>query len=185
MATNQGAFCIAARELNAALALGADAALQTQVAALNENCKQAILNPTPTFTPTVEGGEPIPITVTPNPNAPTGGASGALLYTPQMRVRQNAQCSGAGNIKGAVKNAQGEPLSNIGIKIYNDFGYLPPYARTNPAGEYEIVLGSDKGLFHLVVADDFGSNASAVLNVDYPGGNVQGCHIVVDWIRQP
>lgn len=185
VATNQGAFCIAARELNAALALGADAALQTQVAALNENCKQAILNPTPTFTPTVEGGEPIPITVTPNPNAPTGGASSALLYTPQMRVRQNAQCSGAGNIKGAVKNAQGEPLSNIGIKIYNDFGYLPPYARTNPAGEYEIVLGSDKGLFHLVVVDDFGSNASAVLNVDYPGGNVQGCHIVVDWIRQP
>ncbi len=182
-ANAQGAFCIAARELNAALALGADAALQTQVAALNENCKQAILNPTPTAAPTPEGGEPFPVTITPGPNAPNVIASDTPLYTPQMRVRQNALCAGTGDIRGAVKNAQGEPLVNVGVKIYNDYGYLPPYARTDAAGEYEIVLGSDKGLFHLVVVDDFGSNASATLDVNYPGGNVQGCHIVIDWTR--
>jgi hypothetical protein len=183
VATKQGAFCIAARELNAALELGAGADVQTQADTANENCKQAILNPTPTFTPTPEGGAPIPITVTPNPNATAVAAPGALVYTPQVRVRQNAKCNGTGDIRGAVKDAQGNPLSNVGIKIYNDYGYLPPYARTDSAGEYEIVLGSDRGLFHLVVVDDFGSNASAVLNVDYPGGNVQGCHIVVDWTR--
>lgn len=184
VATKQGAFCIAARELNAALALGADNAIQTLAATANESCKQAILNPTPTFTPTLEDGEPIPVTVTPNPNAAAVTAPGALVYAPQVRVRQNAKCNGTGDIRGAVKDAQGNPLSNVGVKIYNDYGYQPPYARTDQAGEYEIVLGSDKGLFHLVVVDDFGSNASAVLNVDYPGGNVQGCHIVVDWARK-
>lgn len=184
VAEKQGAFCVAARELNAALVLGADATVQEQAAVLNESCKQAILNPTPTFTPTPEGGEPIPITVTPDPNATRAPAVGALLYTPQLRVRQNAKCNGTGDIKGAVQDAQGNPLSNVGVKIYNDYGYLPPYARTDAAGEYEIVLGSDKGLFHLVVVDDFGSNASAVLNVDYPGGNAQGCHITVDWTRK-
>lgn len=184
VATAQGAFCIAARELNAALALGADATAQTQAAVANESCKQAILNPTPTFTPTPEGGVPIPVTVTPNPNATPANIAGALLYTPQVRVRQNAKCNGTGDIRGVVQDAQGNPLTNVGIKIYNDYGYLPPFARTDAAGEYEIVLGSDKGLFHLVVVDDFGSNASAVLNVDYPGGNVQGCHIVVDWARK-
>jgi tetratricopeptide (TPR) repeat protein len=183
VALTQGAFCIAARELNAALALGADAALQTQVAAADDSCKQAILNPTPTLTPTLEGAAPIPVTVTPDPNATAIAAPGALVYTAQMRMRQNAQCSGTGDIRGAVQDAQGNPLVNVGIKIYNDYGYLPPYARTDQAGEYEIVLGSDKGLFHLVAVDDFGSNASAVLNVDYPGGNAQGCHIMVDWTR--
>jgi|GEM_PF-746770 tetratricopeptide (TPR) repeat protein len=187
VANKQGAFCIAARELNAAVALGADATTQAQADIADENCKQAILNPTPTATPTLEGfGMPIPITVTPDPFATPAPAISAqgIVYTPQVRVRQNAKCNGTGDIKGAVSDAQGKPLANIGVKIYNDYGYLPPYARTDLAGEYEIVLGSDKGVFHLVVLDDFGSNASAVLDVDYPGGNVQGCHIVVDWKRK-
>ncbi len=184
-ANKQGAFCIAARELNAAVALGADAGVQQQAAAANESCKQAILNPTPTFTPTVEGALPIPITVTPDPNATRAPivSTGGIVYTPRVRVRQNAQCRGTGTIKGAVQDTQGKPLQNVGVKIYNDYGYLPPYARTDAAGEYEIVLGSDKGVFHLVIVDDFGSNASAVLDVNYPGGNVQGCHIDVDWTR--
>ncbi|MBI4674697.1 MAG: hypothetical protein HY741_23885 [Chloroflexi bacterium] len=185
-ANRQGAFCIAARELNAAVALGADAGVQAQAAAANASCKQAILNPTPTATPTLEGGATaLPIAVTPNPYAtplPVVSVKG-IVYTPRVRVRQNAQCKGTGNIKGAVQDAQGKPLQNVGVKIYNDFGYLPPYARTDSAGEYEIVLGSDKGVFHLVVVDDFGSHASAILDVDYPGGNVQGCHITVDWTR--
>ena len=188
VASKQGAFCMAARELSAALALGTDPALQAQADAANENCKQAILNPTPTGTPTIEGGQivTLTLTVTPQSNATPAPvtAPGNFLYAAQQRVRQNAQCSGTGDIKGSVKDAQSKPLQNVGIKIYNDFGYAPPYARTNEAGEYEIVLGSDKGIFHLVVVDDFGSNASAVLNVDYPGGNLPGCHIIVDWTRK-
>lgn len=186
-ANKQGAYCIAARELNSAVALGADEVVQVKADAANENCKQAILFPTPTATPTIEGGgTPIPITTTPDPNATRAPvvSVGGIQYTAQMRVRQNAKCNGTGTIRGAVKDAQGKPLANVGIKIYNDFGYLPPFARTDNAGEYEIVLGSDEGLFHLVVVDDFGSNASAGLDVDYPGGNVQGCHIVVDWTHK-
>lgn len=186
-ANEQGAYCIAAREFDSAVALGAGAAIQSKAVAANEACKQAILNPTALPTPTLEGGitaTPEPFATrnpfaTPIPNVPGAG----VLYAPGVRVRQNAQCNGTGDIKGSVQNKDGDPIPNVGIKIYNDFGYLPPFARTDNAGEYEIVLGSDKGVFHLVIVDDFGSNASAVLDVDYPGGNVQGCHIVVNWTR--
>lgn len=185
-ASEQGAFCIAAREYDAAVSLGATSTVETKAAAANASCKNAILNPTATITPTPEGGVPTPeVSGTPNPFAtpvPVLSASG-ILYAPGVRVRQNAACGGTGDIRGSVQDAQGHPIPNVGVKIYNDFGYLPPYARTDNAGEYEIVLGSDKGTFHLVIVDDFSSNASAVLNVDYPGGNVQGCHIVVNWKR--
>lgn len=185
-ASEQGAFCIAAREYDAALSLGAGTGAQAKASSANDACKNAILNPTATPTPTPEGGfaTPDPF-ATPNPFAtpvPVNSTVG-VLYAPGMRVRQNAQCNGTGDIKGSVQTQDGDPIPNVGVKIYNDFGYLPPYARTDAAGEYEIALGSDKGIFHLVIVDDFGSNASAILNVDYPGGNVQGCHIVVNWTR--
>ncbi len=179
--------CIAEREYLAAVALGAGVEIQTKASAANEACKNAILNPTAIPTPTLEGGvtpTPDPF-ATPNPFAtpvPVISTIG-ILYAPGVRVRQNAQCNGTGDIRGSVQDAQDKPIANVGVKIYNDFGYLPPYARTDEAGEYEIVLGSDKGIFHLVIVDDFGSNASAVLDVEYPGGNVQGCHIVVNWTR--
>lgn len=188
-ASAQGAYCIAAREYERALALGANVDAQTKAVSANEACKTAILNPTALPTPTPDAlttpnpfATPNPF-VTPNPFATPVPVFGNALYAPGVRVRQNAACNGTGDIKGSVQDAQGNPLANVGIKIYNDFGYLPPYARTNNAGEYEIVLGSDKGLFHLVIVDDFGSNASAVLDVEYPGGNVQGCHINVNWTR--
>lgn len=185
-ASDQGAYCIAAREFDEALVLGAGTETQIKYRAANDACKNAILNPTATLTPTPEGGfaTPDPF-ATPNPFAtPRPGATGAgVLYAPGSRVRQNALCNGTGDIRGTVKDAQGNPIPNVGVKIYNDFGYLPPFARTDPAGEYQIALGSDKGVFHLVIVDDFGSNASAVFDVDYPGGNVQGCHIVVNWTR--
>ncbi len=140
------------------------------------------MNPTATPTPTPEGGS-----ITPGPFATPNSfgtqGRGGVLYAPGMRVRQNALCNGTGDIRGTVEDAQGNPIPNVGVKIYNDFGYLPPFARTDLAGEYQIGLGSDRGIFHLVIVDDFGSNASAVFDVDYPGGNEQGCHIVVNWTR--
>lgn len=185
-ASGQGAFCIAAREYDAAVALDADAQTQTKAIIANEACKNAIINPTAVPTATPEQGLATPVlSGTPNPlGTPVPVVSpGGILYAPGIRVRQNAACGGTGDIKGSVQDAQNKPIPNVGVKIYNDFGYLPPYARTDDAGEYEIALGSDKGLFHLVIVDDFGSNASAVLDVEYPGGNVQGCHIVVNWTR--
>ncbi len=179
--------CIAQNEYNAAVQLGAGMETQTKASLAAAACQEAVRNPTPFPTPTLEGG----ITPTPDPFAtrdplatsvPVISTTG-VLYAPGVRVRQNAPCNGTGDIRGSVQDAQNNPIANVGIKIYNDFGYLPPYARTNDAGEYQIALGSDKGLFHLVVVDDFGSNASAVLDVEYPGGNVQGCHIVVNWTR--
>lgn len=185
-ASEQGAFCIAAREYDAAVIYGGDATTSSKASAANEACKIAILHPTATPTPTLEGGILSPQRFqTPNPfgTRVPGTSPGGVLYAPGMRVRQFAQCNGAGDIRGSVQDAGDNPIPNVGIKIYNDYGYLPPYARTDNAGEYEIALGTDDGVFHLVVVDDFGSNASAVLDVEYPGGNVQGCHIVVNWTR--
>lgn len=185
-AARQSAFCIAAREYDAAVALGATGDAAVKGAAATDSCKTAILNPTATATPTPEGGIPTPGgATTPNPFATAAPitSAGGILYAAGVKVRQNAQCNGTGDIRGSIQNAAGDPVPNVGVKIYNDFGYLPPYARTDPAGEYEIALGTDKGIFHLVIVDDFSSNASAVLNVEYPGGNVQGCHIVVNWTR--
>jgi hypothetical protein len=178
-ANRQNAYCIAARELNAALALGAGPETRALANIAGLNCTQAILNPSPTPTATLDG------TLTPEPEGTPLPVvpSGAFPYVARVRVRQNAQCNGTGDVRGAVLDAAGRPIPNVGIKIYNDYGYLPPYARTNEAGEYEIVLGSDRGVFNLVVVDDFGSNASDIVDVDYPGGNVQGCHITVNWER--
>lgn len=182
-ANHQGAYCIAARELDAAIALGAGPTIETAAALANANCKEAIVNPTPSATPTPVGGIPVfDGTLTPAPGTPAAVTTG-LLYTPRARVRQYAACNGTGDIKGAVMDAGSNPLPNVGVKMYNDFGYFPPLARTDAAGEYTFGLGTDNGIFHLVIVDDFGSNVSPVLDVDYPGGNVQGCHIVVEWIR--
>lgn len=185
-ASEQGAFCIAAREYDAAVIYGGDVETQGKASTANEACKIAILHPTATSTPTPEGGVLSPDGFqTPNPfgTRVPGASPGGVLYAPGVRVRQFAQCNGAGDIRGSVQDAANNPIPNVGIKIFNDFGYLPPYARTDNAGEYQIGLGTEDGVFHLVVVDDFGSNASAVLDVDYPGGNVQGCHIVVNWTR--
>ncbi len=178
-AEKQGAFCIAAREYNAALNLGASGDAEAQAATANDSCKQAILNPTPLPTATLGGGEfaTPPAFTTPVPSI------GAIVYSAVLSVRQNQKCNGTGSIKGAVQDGGGNPIPNVGVKIYNDYGYLPPYARTDIAGEYEMVLGTDKGVFHLVVIDEFGRNASEVTNVDYRGGNEQGCHIVLNWKR--
>lgn len=186
VASTQGAYCIAAREFSQAVSLGAGVETQVQESAANTSCKNAILNPTMTPTATPEGGfatpnpfgTPVPFE-TPGP----GGSVATILFAPGVRVRQNAQCNGNGEIRGSVQDQQGNPIQNIGVKIYNDYGYMPPFARSDDAGEYEIALGTDKGMFHLVVVDATGGNASAVLDVEYPGGNEQGCHIVVNWTR--
>lgn len=160
-ASQQDAYCIAAREYEAAVALGADANVAAQAALANDRCKQAVLNPTPTPTPLPEG----------------------LVYLPRVQVNQDAVCGGVGGITGSVRDRDGTPLANVAIRIYNDYDYHPPPFRTTPEGTYAIVLGVDAGLFHLVVVNEDSSAASDIVDVDYPGGMEPGCHIGVDWIK--
>lgn len=160
-ADNQGAFCIAAREFGAAVALGADAATQTKSALANASCKQAVLSPTPTPTPLPEG----------------------ILYTGVSRVNEQAECRGIGGVSGTVHDADGNPMEGVLVQIYNDVDYRPPPEPTTKDGTYVLLLGADAGLFHIVLVTAEQTVASQTIDVIYPGGNVTGCHVTVDWTK--
>lgn len=160
-AEKQGAYCIVAREFGAAVMLGANGDIASRADAAGEQCRKAVVAPTPSATALPAG----------------------LGYVAALRINADAQCNGIGGITGIVQDADGVPLANVALEIYNDFGFHPLPARSFTDGTYAILLGQDPSLFHLYVANDDGSAASAVLDVNYPGGRASGCHIVVDWTR--
>ncbi len=157
LALRQGASCIAAREYDQAVGLGAGSAAALKLQQANASCRQAVLAPTPT------------------------PGSGRFVAT--GRVDPNAPCQGSGGVTGTVRDAQGSPLAGIMIRIYNDADYKPPPFTSGADGTYNIVLGKDAGLFHLVVVASDGAVESDVLDIRYPGGAASGCHGVVDWTR--
>jgi tetratricopeptide (TPR) repeat protein len=160
-AEKQGAYCIVAREFGAAVELGADGDIQSRATSAGELCRQAVVAPTPTPTPLPEG----------------------IGYVAAMRSNGEIQCNGIGGITGIVQDADGVPLANVPLQVYNDFGYRPLPARSFTDGTYAILLGQDPAVFHLYVANEDGSAASGVIDVNYPGGTQGGCHVVVDWTK--
>jgi tetratricopeptide (TPR) repeat protein len=161
LASRQGASCIAAREYDQAVILGAGSAAATKLDEASASCKQAVLAPTPTATPP--------------------GAIGRFVAA--GHVDTAATCQGAGGVTGTVRDAQGNALAGIMIRIYNDVDYNPPPVISDSDGRYQIALGKDAGLFHLVVVAPDGTPASEVLDLKYPGGAASGCHGIVDWTR--
>lgn len=157
LASKQGAWCIAAREYDQAVKLGAGIAAASKLEQASASCKQAVLAPTPT--PIIGG------------------------FVAASRVDAATACVGTGGVSGTVRDAQGNPLAGIMIQIYNDEGYKPPLIPSDSTGLYNIVLGKDAGLFHLVVVAPDGTPASQVLDGKYPGGTVSGCHWIVDWTK--
>lgn len=160
-AEGQGAFCIAAREYGAAAVLGAGSEIAAKAVTSNDLCKQAVVAPTAT-----------PIAL------PAGTG-----YVPQVRVNSAAACNGIGDITGTVKDGDNQPLANIAIQVSDDRGFRPPPARSFADGSYAIVLGSSPSRIQLTIVNEDGSNASAAVQLDYPGGASSGCHLVVDWLR--
>ncbi len=172
VATKQGAFCIAAREYDQAAKLDAGGDVATKLAQANTSCKQAVT--APTATPTVEA--------TPGAGENTPVALGS--FTVSSRLATENPCEGTGTITGHMRDAQGNPLANGRIQIYNDMDYRPSPFVTDAAGKYgDIILGMNPGLFHLVVLGPDGKPASGVFDVKYPGGLAKGCHWIVDWTR--
>jgi tetratricopeptide (TPR) repeat protein len=161
LASRQGASCIAAREYDQAVSLGADSAVGSKLAEANVSCRQAVTAPTATPTP----------------------LNGIGAFVAASRLDAAAACQGTGSVSGLVRDAPGNPLAGIMIQIYNDVDYKPPPFPSDANGRYNIVLGKDAGLFHLVVAARDGTPASAVFDVKYPGGAASGCHWIVDWTR--
>jgi tetratricopeptide (TPR) repeat protein len=161
LASRQGAWCIAEREYGQAVSLGAADEAASKLEQANASCKQAVLAPTPTATAT-----PLP---------------GTMRFTASAGVEAARACGGAGGVSGTVRDAQGNALAGIMIRIYNDVDYNPAPFTADANGRYDIVLGKDAGLFHLVVVGSDGLPISEVFDLNYPGGAASGCHWVVDW----
>lgn len=161
VASRQGAWCVAAKEYDQAVTLGGGTDAQVKLTQASASCRQAVLSPTATPTPLAAIGR----------------------FVAEGRVNPAIACQGTGSINGTVRDAQGNPLAGIMIRIYNDIDYRPAPFISDANGRYEIVLGRDAGLFHLVVVGPDGAPLSAVLDINYPGGTANGCHGTIDWTR--
>ena len=123
-------------------------------------------SPTPSISPTPTG------TATP-PGPPPPGAY-------QYRLLRNEQdCSKRGLIGGLVYDAAGDGLAGANLRLYNDDGWTHDMQSEGApqAGKYEFAMGSEAGLFHLVIVDNDGQPVSPVVDVDYDPSCSQG----VDW----
>jgi tetratricopeptide (TPR) repeat protein len=157
LAMRQNASCLAVREYDGALAVNKDAALADKRAQAMSLCKQAIsATPTPASTGTEE-----------------------YIFT--KPIAADKPCSGTGDVSGVVRDALARPIAGAAVGYYAD-GIPLTATRTNTNGQYQLVWGKDAGLFHVVAlsADDK-TPAGLAADVDYPGGNNLGCHVVVDW----
>jgi tetratricopeptide (TPR) repeat protein len=160
LAAKQGAPCLAAREYDGALALTLDAAVtqkRNQVMAL---CRQAI------------SASPTPLV-----------AAGTDSFVWKIATTNDRPCNGTGEIVGFVRDALGRLLTGVAVGYYAD-GTSLVTTRTNANGQYQFVLGKDPGLLHVtILAVDGKTPSSLRADVQYPGGNTPGCHIMVDWQR--
>ncbi len=160
LAAKQGSPCLAAREYDSALTIVNDATLtqkRTQVMAL---CKQAI-------------------SATPTPAAPTG----AEEYISTKPTVADKPCNGTGEISGFVRDALGRLLAGVPVGYYAD-GVSLVTTKTDANGQYRFGLGKDPGWLRVAILGADGKTPSSLAaDVQYPGGNNAGCHIVVDWQR--
>jgi tetratricopeptide (TPR) repeat protein len=161
LASRQGAWCVAAREYDQAVNLGAADEAGSKLQQANASCREAVVAPTPTATAT-----PLP---------------GTMRFAAAAGIDRAEACTGTGGVSGTVRDANGNALAGIMIRIYNDVDYNPAPFAADANGRYNIVLGRDAGLFHLVVVGSDGSPVSQVFDLNYPGGAASGCHWTVDW----
>ncbi len=156
LAGKQNAWCLAVSEYDKALAITQDASLADKRVQAMTLCKQAI-------------------SATPTP------AVGGQNYTSSKPVAANLPCTGIGDVSGVVRDALGNPLAGVAVGYYAD-GIPLIATRTNANGQYQLVWGKDPGLFHVAVLEADGKTpASPVVDVNYPGGNAAGCHVLIDW----
>jgi hypothetical protein len=80
-----------------------------------------------------------------------------------------------------VYDAAGNGLAWANLRLYNDFGWSGARQSEGPpqAGKYEFTMGSEGGLFHLVILDNDGQPVSPTMDIYYDPACSQG----VDWQR--
>lgn len=158
LAMKQNAWCLAAKEYDGALAIVKDPQIGDKRAQAMGLCRQAIVaTPTPSVVPGTEN------------------------YVAKPSVLTQPCANGAGDVTGIVRDTNGQPLPNISVAYYAD-GVNRVTTRTNANGQYQFTWGADAGVFHIIVLSADGKTPAGVpADVNYPGGNKAGCHIVVDW----
>lgn len=171
-ACKEGAWALAQREYDAALAMKYETQLAQKRAQVQTVCKKPA-TPTPTIpvagTP-APGGTPTVITVSPTES-----------YTWLTSTARDKPCTGAGTLSGTVRDALGRGIPNVAIGYYTDWIPLTS-ARTNANGQYQFTLGKDATVLHVIILGADGKTpVSLSADVHYPGGLVTGCHIVIEW----
>jgi hypothetical protein len=96
-------------------------------------------------------------------------------------IGNERDCSTRGIIGGWIYDSEGNGLPWANLHLYNDYGWSATKQSEAPpqAGKYEYTMGSDAGLFHLVIVDDRGNPVSRVVDVDYE----PDCSQRIDWER--
>lgn len=158
VAMKQNAWCLAAREYDGALAITKDATVSDRRNQAMSSCRQVVVS-------------------TPTPAA----ATGAENYIARVSTAAGKACTGTGDVSGVVRDALNNLIAGVSVAYYAD-GINRVTTRTNVSGQYQFTWGADPGLMHVVVLSADGKTPAGVAaDVQYPGGNKPGCHIVVDW----
>jgi len=96
-------------------------------------------------------------------------------------ISNERDCSATGIIGGWVYDSAGNGLGWASLHLYNNYGWSATKQSEGPpqAGKYEFTMGSDAGLFHLVIVDEGGHPLSPVVDIDYQ----PDCSQRIDWER--
>lgn len=119
----------------------------------------------------------------PTSTVPSGGATPVVppdeyqFYV----VRDERDCTTARLIGGWVYDAGSNGLPGARMYLYNDYGFEAEKQTEgqSQAGKYEFTMGSDAGVFHLVIVDEADNPLSRVVDIDYQ----PDCRQYVDWQR--
>ena len=169
-ACKEGAWALAQREYDAALALKSDPQVASKRAQAQTLCKRQV-TATPLPGATANAGTPTPL-----------GTSGAESYTWKTSTPTDKPCTGVGDLAGVVRDVSGRALPNVAVGYYADDIPLRSQ-RTNANGQYQFTLGKDPRTLHVVILGADGKTPITDTLVHYPGAGVLGCHIVIEWQR--
>ncbi|MBI3914620.1 MAG: carboxypeptidase regulatory-like domain-containing protein [Chloroflexi bacterium] len=158
-AAKTGAWCLALREYEAAVAISNEPSVAQKRSQASAQCKQILASP------------------------PTPTLTAAENYSWKISTANIPACAGSGDLSGSVRDAAGKGISSVTIAYTTDAGARTT-TTTNGSGAYQFALGKDAGVLHVsIVGADGKTPASAVVDVNYPGGVSANCRMVLEWQR--
>lgn len=147
------------------------------------------LPPTPivTATPIEPSATPLP-TETPLPTAIPPTAVPQFAFRPAAAGPDYSRgCSGF-YIFGYVRDASGNPLPGLRVRVVSEFGLeIPPATtKTDPPGWYDVLISQNRSLWYVSVVDASNNALSPSVEVLNTGAFVDGsesCWHLVDFVR--